>query len=613
MIRPAILAVALAFAPAVPVHAGSLEDALRLVPADAAAAFVVPSVKAASDDLQLAIDRMGRAEAALGGRPIDLLKAQLRIGAGFDDRGAFATWSVRSGESFAMVGAVPVVDADAFVKATFVDAPEAGAGAMRMPGRDDALWVRKAGKHVLVASAAAPLDGWEPKDGFAAALEARVGRRGMEIVRTADAFAWASAPVMKRWAAAARAEASLDGQIASMVPAGGAEAAAGEQLAQVGKARERGAQVLEQLEDGVVAVDFDALAVGVRAWARFADGSEFAKAIPAARVQPRDVATLLGRLPAAAPYVAVGADLRAMGGLAHLRTVLATMPQGDRLRLPEWFDRVQDKVDEVQLAAYPSRLALVTGGLLNDASLVVVTQDPPAVKAALRAWVEEQAGERGGLRTEATWEEARELKDGTKVSAFALKETVTGPGPDAMERMAKQLLVSARGMHGFAREVPGALVVTYSQRADVLDRASKAAGGDGKTLGAASIVRAMAPWLVPDADVVAFLGVGELLGAAQQVAAVIPGGAAEMVPEAPEGLEPVAFAVRSKASTWEAALVLPSGVLGIAFDAAMAQAMGGAPRRGGDADGGRAPGPAIAPTPAPATVPTPAPSPAPAP
>ena len=613
MIRPAILAVALAFAPAVPVHAGSLEDALRLVPADAAAAFVVPSVKAASDDLQLAIDRMGRAEAALGGRPIDLLKAQLRIGAGFDDRGAFATWSVRSGESFTMVGAVPVVDADAFVKATFVDAPDAGAGAMRMPGRDDALWVRKAGKHVLVASAAAPLDGWEPKDGFAAALEARVGRRGMEIVRTADAFAWASAPVMKRWAAAARAEASLDGQIASMVPAGGAEAAAGEQLAQVGKARERGAQVLEQLEDGVVAVDFDALAVGVRAWARFADGSEFAKAIPAARVQPRDVATLLGRLPAAAPYVAVGADLRAMGGLAHLRTVLATMPQGDRMRLPEWFDRVQDKVDEVQLAAYPSRLALVTGGLLNDASLVVVTQDPPAVKAALRAWVEEQAGERGGLRTEATWEEARELKDGTKVSAFALKETVTGPGPDAMERMAKQLLVSARGMHGFAREVPGALVVTYSQRADVLDRASKAAGGDGKTLGAASIVRAMAPWLVPDADVVAFLGVGELLGAAQQVAAVIPGGAAEMVPEAPEGLEPVAFAVRSKASTWEAALVLPSGVLGIAFDAAMAQAMGGAPRRGGDADGGRAPGPAIAPTPAPATVPTPAPSPAPAP
>ena len=36
-------------------------------------------------DLQ-ALDRMGRAESALGGRPIDLLKAQLRIGPGFEIR-----------------------------------------------------------------------------------------------------------------------------------------------------------------------------------------------------------------------------------------------------------------------------------------------------------------------------------------------------------------------------------------------------------------------------------------------------------------------------------------------------------------------------------------------
>ena len=61
----AALAVAAAFAPAV--FAGSLEDALRLVPADATGVVVAPSVKAASDDLQLALDRMGRAEAALGG------------------------------------------------------------------------------------------------------------------------------------------------------------------------------------------------------------------------------------------------------------------------------------------------------------------------------------------------------------------------------------------------------------------------------------------------------------------------------------------------------------------------------------------------------------------
>jgi hypothetical protein len=45
-----------------------------------------------------------------------------------------------------------------------------------------------------------------------------------------------------------------------------------------------------------------------------------------------------------------------------------------------------------------------------------------------------------------------------------------------------------------------------------------------------------------------------------------------MVPAAPEGLEPVAAAVRSKDATWESALVLPSGVLGVAVDAAKARA-----------------------------------------
>jgi hypothetical protein len=215
----------------------------------------------------------------------------------------------------------------------------------------------------------------------------------------------------------------------------------------------------------------------------------------------------------------------------------------------------------------------MVGGLLNDASLVVLTSDPAAVKAGLRAWVESQSGERGGVRTEPTWEDARQLKDGSTVAAFAVKETVTGPGPDAMERLAKQLLVSSRGLHGFAREVPGALVVTYSQRTDVLDRATKAASVGGKSLATNGMVRSMAPWLVPDADLVAFIGVGELLGAAQQVAGVIPGGAVEMVPDAPAGLEPVAAAIRSKDATWEGAIVVPSGVLGVAFDLAKARAL----------------------------------------
>lgn len=554
----------------VPCAAGVLEDALRLVPPNAVGAVVVPNVKAAGDDLQLAIDRMGRAEAAIGGRPLDLLKAQAGLGAGFDDRGSMAAWTVERGTGFVASVAIPVTDADAFIAATFADAPELGAGAMRARSSDRAVWVRKAGSFVIAADSAEVLADWVPQEGFAAKLSDRLGRRGMEIVRTADAFAWASRPVMRSIAASARAAAGLDRAVAgSLAGAGGAEAELAGRAADVAKGRERGAQVIEQVEDGLVAIDFDALAVGLRAYARFAEGSELRAAIPPSAAATREVAALLGRLPDASFYGAAGIDLRAMGGLAHVRAFLSSMPGSERLRLPEWLDAVQDKVNQVQVAAYPSRLGIAVGGILNDASFVVSTDDPAAVKAALRAWVESQAGERDGLRSEPTWEDARQLKDGSAVSAFAVKETVTGPGPDVTERLVKQFVVSSRGLHGFAREVPGGLVVTYSQRTDVLDRATAAASGSGKrTLGGNAMVRAMSPWLVPDADAVLFVGVGQLLEAGRQIAGSLPGGSEEMVPQAPPGLEPVAAAIRSKDGTWESALVIPSGVLGVAFDVA---------------------------------------------
>ena len=134
-----------------PALAGGLDDALALVPRDAVAMVAVPSVKSASDDLQLAIDRMGKAEAALGGRPIDLLKAQARVGPGFDDRGAVVAWARPVAGGLAHVVAMPVTDAQAFVSATLVPEPASGEGAMRAPGIDVPLWHRVSGSHVLVS------------------------------------------------------------------------------------------------------------------------------------------------------------------------------------------------------------------------------------------------------------------------------------------------------------------------------------------------------------------------------------------------------------------------------------------------------------------------------
>ena len=529
-----------------PGFAGSLDDALRLVPPEAAAAVVVPSVKVAADDLQLAIDRMGKAEAAIGGRPLDMLKAQAGLGPGFDDRGSLVAWTVERAGGFAALVAIPVTDADAFMRATFTAAPDLGPGAMRAQASDRPVWVRSVSTHVLASDSAEALAAWEQKDGFAGRLAERIGRRGMEIVRTADAFAWGSRPVMRSLVARA-------GEFA--------------------EERARGAEILEQVEDGLVAVDFDALAVGVRAFARMAEGTAAHAAIPRSGPESRELASLLGRLPDASFYGAMGIDLRAMGGLAHVRAFLRSTPGGDRIEVPAWLDAVQDKVDQVQVAAFPSRLGIAVGGILNDASFVVCTTDPAAVKGALRAWIESQRGEAEGLRREPTWEESRQLKDGSTVSAFAVKETVVGPGPDVTARLLKQFLASSRGLHGFAREVPGALVVTYSQRTDVLDRATAAASGTApRTLGSNSMVRAMKPWLVPEPDAVVFIGVAQLLEAGRQVAGSLPGGSEDMVPQAPPGLEPVAAAVRSKDGTWESAIVIPAGVLGVAFDAAKRQA-----------------------------------------
>lgn len=564
-----------------PALAGGLDDALALVPRDAVAMLAVPSVKSASDDLQLAIDRMGKAEAALGGRPIDLLKAQARVGPGFDDRGAVVAWARPVAGGLAHVVAMPVTDAQAFVSATLVPEPASGEGAMRAPGIDVPLWHRVSGSHVLVSDRkealaeadVAPATPAAPAaaPGFPAMLAARVGARGMEIMRTADVVAWASAPAITSMVARIRDSADLERRAGESIAAAGAAAVA-RRWEDEAAARDRVARMLGEAQDVVVTVDFDALAIGLRAFARFDPAGEVAKAMPSGARAGAGAASMLARLPGAAFYAAAGIDLQSMGGLRHVRAYLATLPGAGRMLPLEWLDGAEDAVQQVQVAAYPSKLGILSGGIMNDASFVVTTEDPQAVVSALRRWVEAQAGEAGGIRREPTWEEARALKDGSTVTAFSVKETVTGPGGDVTERIMRQVLLSARGLHGFVRTVPGAVVVTFSQRTDVLGRATAAATpGAAKTMAASPVVRAMSGWLVPEPDFVMFLGAGELMSAARQVADAVPGMAGVAIPQAGAATEPLATAFRSRDGTWEAAVVVPAGVLGVAFDAAKGQ------------------------------------------
>ncbi|MBL9140814.1 MAG: hypothetical protein JNK53_03005, partial [Phycisphaerae bacterium] len=176
-----------------------------------------------------------------------------------------------------------------------------------------------------------------------------------------------------------------------------------------------------------------------------------------------------------------------------------------------------------------------------------------------------------------------ELRDGGKADAFAVKETVVdlNAAGGTVGRLTKQIVVGSRGLHGFVADVPGGLVVTMSQRPDVIERATKAASQPAASLGAQGTIASYTPWLMNDPDAVVFLGLGEVMRALQQVASAMPGGAADVLPVPTTPVEPIALAVRGRDGTWEGALVLPSTALAVGFDVVMMQMMAG--QGGGDA------------------------------
>jgi hypothetical protein len=629
-LRAACVVLLVTLWPAARAAADRWDDALALVPAGAQSAIVVPNPKAASDELQQALERMGRAEVAMGGRPIDLLRARYGIGAGFDDKGPLVAWTEPAPDAAKVFLLVPVTDAETFMRSSLVPAIAGqGAGGQAPPlytlGELPILVsARAVGRHVLLGTDAEGVHAYAPAAGFAEALAARLGARGMAVARSGDMLAWAGHRVFKEHAAALRASAANAGSLPDE-----ARAIVGDAAAEA----ERGAALAEQIGDALVTVDFDALGIGARTFVRFVPEGAIARAMPrgaastegatgpgnaapapgagaptntaaasgaaaAGATAPQGVGApagpiaLMGALPAARFYAAGGVDVRAMGGIARLRAFLGTMPMGDRLPLPAWLDDVQEHVEGVQLALYPSKLSILAGGLGNDASFVIRSARPAAVRDALRTWVLAQQGERGGVRAEATWEPERALRDGTKAAAFSVKETVVdlAAAGGTTARLSRQVLLGSRGLHGFAVEVPGALVVTFSQRPDVAERALQAATGRAPALGAQGTMAAYGPWLMPEPDAVLFLGIGELLAAAQQVAGSIPGAGALEIPVPDGPVEPMAGAFRSRDATWEAALVVPSTALAVAYDMVLATM-----RRGGGGDAAPAPAAPAAP------------------
>ena len=570
-------------------RADRFAETLAIVPADAVSVVAIPSLGTAGADIEQLIDRMGRAETVVGGKPVEQLKGFLGVTAGFDETGSMVAWYSRDR---ALCLAIPASDPAAFMEANIKPGED---GTAAFAGR--AVHARALPRHVLVSESKAALDAYAPGAGIMAALSASSGERGIAAARAADMFAWASADAL----ADALAQGAEQARQAAAARGGG--------IPEMPLDSSRVQALMQGLASGLVAIDFDPLGVGVRAIATTKPDSSLAALTAGNGSGDGTTAPSLSGLPKANFYVAASVDIRAMGGGERfLELARAVGIEGDFL--PEWIAAQKDAIRAVRIAAYPSRLGIVAGGVLNDSACIIECDDPAALRTALRTALMSTEGKRDGLRYMPGWESDRKVKDELTADGFELKTEPLGAreaggadaGSLAMRQLSAQALFGSRGMHGFMKVVPArnALVITFSQRPDVLTRALASVEG-GASLGDDVVIKAMDPWLVERPQVVGYLAVGQLVRAARQLTEMF-GGAGDMIPEIPARTEPIGGALRFGGGTIEMAAIVPTGTVAFLYDNARRSALGGVPAAA-PAGGGAANGAAAAPGAAPAADP----------
>ena len=334
----------------------------------------------------------------------------------------------------------------------------------------------------------------------------------------------------------------------------------------------------DPVTDGVLSVDLDPLGISLRSYAVLNAQGALGRA---ARGGPRGNAARLDHLPRGPFVLAASADMRGLGGGDAFLDLLASVPGAPEL--PTWVRENRDLVTGGQIAIYPSKLGIAGGGLLNEAIVFMQTADAPMVRQLLRDWMQGLAGIEGATERKVSWEPGKTLKDGQTADAYAVTEGAApadakpadGPKPrarrgaDPMQRLARALVFGPRGPNGFVKDVPGGVLLTFSQRPDVLQRGTQAAEGK-QSLQGDEVIESLRGWLTPDPDVVGYVGVGSLLSVVRQAAASFPGAALQL-PDAPPNLEPVAFSLEVQDGRVETATMMPAGVIAVikeAYDAA---------------------------------------------
>lgn len=540
----------------------SVARALGWVPEDAISFLAIPSLKRTSDDLAQLIEATGQGGVLAMGRPIDVLKGQLGVGANLDEKSPLVAYFPRVAAQAAAadsaklpVVVVGVTDATAFIAANLTSAPESGEDAYRT-ANGMVVFVQQLEGRIAVSTDRGMLPGAAPFRGIAERFDARLEADERAWLARADLVAWASRDALHASVERARAMQVPDPAADGAIPGGFAGTAEQREAF-----RQRSLDAMDMLADGILVVDADPLGLFV-ATVGVAEPSSRLASVAAGGAGE---GARFDRVPAKPFYLAISADLDGLGGAAKLGELLDFSGIG-RDMVPAWILEEGADLSGLQLGAYPSKLGVAIGGALNDSALFLASRDPARTVARMKSSLLALAGESAGLRREPAWNDEKTLKSGAKAMAFELKETVVDaaqrPGLD-FERLAKQFILGARGLNGLAAMREDGVVVSFSQRPDVWQAAVDAAGGQ-RTLARDETVMSLEEWLPARRDVEAFVGVGRVVALASQIASSFVGEeqVKSMTPAIAADAEPVAVALEVDKGRIRTVLVVPTAVLG---------------------------------------------------
>lgn len=537
--------------------------AIDLAPVDAVSLAVVPDAKSLGEDMGELAAKLQRMQALTEMKPLDLLKSQLGVGPGMNDRGVFAAWFVMAADqSLQWCALIPTTDSAQFLQANFEATPATAPDAFVWRGKT--VYAKSIEGWVVVSQNADLARSYVGKPGLAERLKNRLGERGFSVLCDGDIGLWAGpqslADIRNAGQQAANA---MEGATATPneKDISKPDTKADTKIQQQTSSRDRVAKLMEGLTDGVTSIDVDPLGVLVRTYAVLDPASELGKS---ARGGAHAGANL-NRLPRGPFVVAVSADMAGLGGTQAFLDLAAQIPGGEQV--PAWVEQNKNLASAIQFAIYPSKLGVVGGGLLNEAMLWIATTDSAKAKSVLEQWMLSLSGEVDGQKRDATWEKDRVLKNGISTDAYTIKDIpLPKNGQPArksnpMERIVRSLMYGPKGPNGFVKTFPDGVFVTFSQRPDVIEKAVNCATGTS-SLESDAVLRALRGWMMPKPDALAFVGVGSLLNVVRQAANAFPMGGIE-IPDAPPDLEPIAFALSVDSSKIETSTMIPTNVIGV--------------------------------------------------